>query len=77
MELTIKIESKSVYEIIMQFLKSIDVKIVKKRGTSKFESLPEKGLKLSDFSFEETQKLLKDFKGSFSKEVIAERRSSL
>lgn len=31
-------------------------------------------LKLSDFSFLETQELLKDFKGSFSDEVISERR---
>ncbi len=34
-------------------------------------------LNLSDFSFLEGQDLLKDFKGSFSDEVIEERRSAL
>ena len=34
-------------------------------------------LSLSDFSFLETQELLKDYKGSFSEEVITERRSAL
>lgn len=36
-----------------------------------------KDIKLSDFSFAETQKLLKDCKSSFSDEVIAERRKEL
>ena len=36
-----------------------------------------RGLKLSDFSFLETQELLKDCKTSFSDEVIEERRKSL
>ncbi len=35
------------------------------------------GLKLSDFSFTETQDLLKDCMTSFSDEVIEERRSNL
>lgn len=34
-------------------------------------------LKLSDFSFLEAQDLLKDCKGSFSDEVIEERRKAL
>lgn len=34
-------------------------------------------LALSDFSFLESQELLKDFKGSFSDEVIEERRNAL
>ena len=39
------------------------------------ESLDET-LKLSDFSFLETQEQLKDYTGSFSKEVVSERRSA-
>ncbi|MFP4471648.1 MAG: hypothetical protein ACOCX8_03740 [Bacteroidota bacterium] len=34
-------------------------------------------LKLSDFSFLETQQALIDYKGSFSDEVIEERRKAL
>lgn len=34
-------------------------------------------LTLSDFTFFETQELLKEYKGSFSDEVISERRSEL
>jgi len=34
-------------------------------------------LKLSDFSFLETQELLKDYHGSFSDEVVKERRLAL
>ena len=34
-------------------------------------------LKLSDFSFYKTRKLLKDYNGSFSDTVIEERRKSL
>lgn len=33
-------------------------------------------LKLTDFSFLETQALLKEYKGSFSDEVVEERRSA-
>lgn len=36
-----------------------------------------KKLKVSDFSFLQTQELLKDYKGSFSDEVITERRNEL
>ena len=42
-----------------------------------FENLNSKPLELSDFSFAETQELLKDYKGSFSDEVIEERRFDL
>ncbi len=43
-----------------------------------FEELDtKKRLKLSDFSFLETQELLKDYKGSFSNEVVEERRIDL
>jgi hypothetical protein len=38
------------------------------------ESISEKGLNLSDFSFSESKKLLKDYKGSFSDTVIEERQ---
>jgi len=34
-------------------------------------------LKLSDFSFEETQKLLENCKSSFAEEVIKERRKEI
>ncbi len=34
-------------------------------------------LALTDFSFLETQELLKDFRGSFSDEIIEERRKEL
>ena len=37
----------------------------------------EKPLKLSDFSFAESQEILKDYKGSFSDAVIEERRAAL
>ncbi|MEI6140604.1 MAG: hypothetical protein WCP85_15150 [Mariniphaga sp.] len=39
-----------------------------------FEEDKKERLALSDFSFLETQDLSKDFKGSFSDEVIEERR---
>jgi hypothetical protein len=42
-----------------------------------FEEDKKERLALSDFSFLETQDLLKDFKGSFSDEVIEERRNAL
>ncbi len=42
-----------------------------------FEEEAKTGLKLSDFSFLETQKLLKDCKTSFSEEVIEERRKAV
>ena len=42
-----------------------------------FEEEPEQSLKVSDFSFLEMQALLKDYKGSFSEEVIEERRAAL
>ena len=45
--------------------------------TITFEEESKKSLKLSDFSFLETQNLLKDYKGSFSDEVIEERRKAL
>jgi hypothetical protein len=35
----------------------------------------EKGMLLSDFSFSKSQEISKNFKGSFSDTVIAERRS--
>lgn len=34
-------------------------------------------LKVSDFSFRESQEMLKNYTGSFSDEVIAERRKSV
>jgi len=42
-----------------------------------FEEDKKERLELSDFSFAETQDLLKDFKGSFSDEVIEEKRNAL
>ena len=39
--------------------------------------LESKGLKLSDFSFAKSRRLLKDVKGSFSDTVIDERREAL
>ena len=45
--------------------------------TVTFEEESKKFLELSDFSFMESQDLLKDCKGSFSDEVIDERRTAL
>jgi hypothetical protein len=45
--------------------------------TVTFEEESKKRLTLSDFSFLETQDLLKDYKGSFSDEVVEERRKAL
>lgn len=45
--------------------------------TVTFEEESKTNLTLSDFSFLETQDLLKDYKGSFSDEVIEERRNAL
>lgn len=42
-----------------------------------FEKDKSSGLKLSDFSFAETQELLKDCKTSFAEEVIEERRKAI
>jgi len=41
------------------------------------ETTSDKGLCLSDFSFSESKKLLKDYKGSFSDTVVEERRKEL
>ena len=50
---------------------TIEDELELKRTSSK------KILKISDFSFTEAQALLKDYKGSFSDEVINERRKAL
>ena len=41
------------------------------------EPLSNEKLQFSDFSFSKTRELLKDFKGSFSDEVIKERRNEI
>jgi hypothetical protein len=45
--------------------------------TISFEEEDKSSLSLSDFSFTETQELLKDCKTSFSDEVIEERRNAI
>ena len=45
--------------------------------TITIEKEKSKGLELSDFSFTETQELLKDCKTSFADEVIEERRKAI
>ncbi|MFA6401846.1 MAG: hypothetical protein WCX31_09510 [Salinivirgaceae bacterium] len=45
--------------------------------TITFEEEAKKRLLISDFSFLESQELLKDYKGSFSDEVIEERRKAI
>jgi hypothetical protein len=45
--------------------------------TITFEEEIETHLSLSDFSFLESQELLQDYKGSFSDEVIEQRRKAL
>jgi hypothetical protein len=45
--------------------------------TVTFEEESKTSLALSDFSFLESQEQLKDYKGSFSDEVIEERRKAL
>jgi hypothetical protein len=45
--------------------------------TITFEEESKTTLQVSDFSFLETQELLKDTKGSFADEVIEERRNDL
>lgn len=45
--------------------------------TITFEEELKSSLALSDFSFLESQELLKDYKGSFSDEVVEERRNAL
>jgi len=47
------------------------------RVTVIFEEDSHKKLSVSDFSFLETQELLKDYDGSFSDEVIEERRKAV
>jgi hypothetical protein len=42
-----------------------------------FEEESKSHLELSEFSFLESQELLKDYKGSFSDEVVEERRKAL
>jgi len=41
------------------------------------QSQSDKGFSLSDFSFSKSQKNLENYKGSFSDEVIEERRTEL
>ena len=50
--------------------KPLKVKVIYEEGSKT-------SLQVSDFSFLETQELLKDYKGSFSDEVIKERREAL
>ncbi|KAF0237868.1 MAG: hypothetical protein FD181_1548 [Prolixibacteraceae bacterium] len=45
--------------------------------TVTFEKEKQSGLSLSDFSFAETQDLLKECKTSFADEVIEERRKAI
>jgi len=45
--------------------------------TVTFEEETKNRLLISDFSFLESQELLKDYKGSFSDEIIEERRSAI
>jgi hypothetical protein len=45
--------------------------------TISFEENEKSGLKLTDFSFLETQELLKDCNTSFSDEIIGERRTAV
>ena len=45
--------------------------------TITFEKEKTSGLKLSDFSFLETQKMLNDCKTSFAEEVLKERRTAI
>jgi hypothetical protein len=45
--------------------------------TISFEENEKSGLKLTDFSFLETQELLKDCNTSFSDEIIEERRKAV
>lgn len=47
------------------------------RVTVFFEEDKKQGLKLTDFSFLETQELLKDCDASFSDEIIEERRNAV
>ncbi|MCL4483817.1 MAG: hypothetical protein M1445_14600 [Bacteroidetes bacterium] len=45
--------------------------------TVTFEEEVKSNLQVSDFSFLEVQEILKDYKGSFSDEVLKERRKAL
>ncbi len=56
--------SKEPVKVIVTFLEDVEISM-------------EKLLTLSDFSFAKSQKALEDYKGSFSDEVIKERRSEL
>ncbi|HET8828167.1 MAG TPA: hypothetical protein VFM79_02440 [Pelobium sp.] len=58
------VSAKKPVKVIVTFLEEVN-------------SVSEKRLHLSDFSFAKSQELLKDFKGSFSDTVIEERRSDL
>lgn len=56
--------SKKPVKVIVTFLEEVEI-------------ISEKRLMLADFSFAKSQKALEDYKGSFSDEVINERRSEL
>lgn len=56
--------SKEPVKVIVTFLEEVEI-------------ISEKRLMLADFSFAKSQKALEDYKGSFSDEVINERRSEL
>ncbi len=45
--------------------------------TVTFDEEVKDSLQVSDFSFLEVQEILKDYKGSFSDEVVEERRKAL
>ena len=57
-----KIKTSKPVKVIITFLEEI-------------EATAKTGLKITDFSFSKTRKLLKNFKGSFSDAVIEERRN--
>ena len=74
---------KQIYEV--PFNRQIIINIPENIGKNKkiliiiveIEDKKSERLKLSDFSFYKTRKLLKDYNGSFSDTVIEERRKSL
>ena len=56
--------SNSPVKVIVTFLEDVQIQ-------------SDKGFSLSDFSFSQSQKNLENYKGSFSEEVIEERRTEL
>ena len=84
MEAIIKTENKTLFDALLQFLKTLNITVetkekkspAVKKNTAKAGQSKKSGIDLNDFSFFKSMEATKDFKGSICDALIEERRSS-